>query len=163
MLQYFLLLGIFLFSICVLIFFQSSPKKSIKVRNNVVCVVARLIFVLCLAVITGPLQRFSTYYHKLKKLEFYGTYFQTMLLLVTVFQLESTFRSQDIDVFVTTFWSCQKKGWIRKISLASTFITSQSGLQTIAIHILPNISESIANKTMKFGQLMEYNKRNIFL
>ena len=40
---------------------------------------------------------------------------------------------------------------------------SQSGLQTIAIHILPNISQSKGNQTMKFGQLIEYNKRNIFL
>ena len=31
------------------------------------------------------------------------------------------------------------------------------------IHILPNISQSKGNQTMKFGQLIEYNKRNIFL
>ena len=42
-------------------------------------------------------------------------------------------------------------------------MTSQPGLQTIAIHILPNISQSKGNQTMKFGQLIEYNKRNIFL
>ena len=40
-------------------------------------------------------------------------------------------------------------------------MTSQPGLQTVAIHILPNISQSKGNKTMKFGQLTEY-KRNIF-
>ena len=40
---------------------------------------------------------------------------------------------------------------------------SQPGLQTVAIHILPNISQSKGNQTMKFGQLIEYNKRNIFL
>ena len=40
---------------------------------------------------------------------------------------------------------------------------SQPGLQTIAIHILLNISQSKGNQTMKFGQLIEYNKRNIFL
>ena len=39
---------------------------------------------------------------------------------------------------------------------------SQPGLQTIAIHILPNISQSKGNQTMKFGQLIEYNKRDIF-
>ena len=45
-----------------------------------------------------------------------------------------------------SFWSCQK------------------GLDyTIAIHILPNISRSKGNQTMKFGQLMEYNMTNIFL
>ena len=40
---------------------------------------------------------------------------------------------------------------------------SQSGLQTIPIHILSNISQSKGNQTMKFGQLIEHNKRNIFL
>ena len=42
-------------------------------------------------------------------------------------------------------------------------MTSQTGLETIAIHILSNISQSKGNQTMKFGQLIEYNKRNIFL
>ena len=42
-------------------------------------------------------------------------------------------------------------------------MTSQPGLQTIAIHILPNISQSKGNQTMKLGQLIEYNKKNIFL
>ena len=42
-------------------------------------------------------------------------------------------------------------------------MTSQPGLQTIAIHILPNISQSKGNQTMKFGQLKEYNKRKIFI
>ena len=42
-------------------------------------------------------------------------------------------------------------------------MTSQPGLQTIPIHILPNISQSKGNQTMKFGQLIEHNKINIFL
>ena len=42
-------------------------------------------------------------------------------------------------------------------------MTSQPGKQTIAIHILPNISRSKDNKTVKFGQLIEYNMRKIFL
>ena len=42
-------------------------------------------------------------------------------------------------------------------------MTSQPGLQTITIHILLNISQSKSNQAMKFGQLLEYNKRNIFL
>ena len=41
-------------------------------------------------------------------------------------------------------------------------MTSQCGLQAIAIHISPNISQSKGNQTMKFGQLIKYNKRNIF-
>ena len=47
---------------------------------------------------------------------------------------------------------------IRNIRLTSKFMTSQTGLQTIAIHILPNISQSKGNQTMKFSQLREYNK-----
>ena len=42
-------------------------------------------------------------------------------------------------------------------------MTSQPGLETIAIHILPNISQSKDNQTIKFGQLIEYMKSNIFL
>ena len=34
--------------------------------------------------------------------------------------------------------------------------------QTIVIHILPNISRSKENQTMKFGQVIECNMRNIF-
>ena len=47
--------------------------------------------------------------------------------------------------------------------LISKFTTSQPGKQTIAIHILPDISRSKGNQAMKFGQLIEYNTRNIFL
>ena len=42
-------------------------------------------------------------------------------------------------------------------------MTSQPGLQTIAIHILPNISQSKGNQAIKFGQLIERSKVNIFL
>ena len=42
-------------------------------------------------------------------------------------------------------------------------MTSQSGKQTIAIHILPYISRSKDNQTVRFGQLIEYNMRKIFL
>ena len=42
-------------------------------------------------------------------------------------------------------------------------MTSEPGLQTVTIHILPNIWQSKDNQTMKFGQLIEYNKTNIFL
>ena len=42
-------------------------------------------------------------------------------------------------------------------------MTSQPGYQTIAIHMLPNISISKGNQTIKFGQLIEYNLRNSFV
>ena len=52
---------------------------------------------------------------------------------------------------------------IRKISLLSQLVTLQLTAQTIAVHALPNISRSKGNQTMKSGQLIEYNMRNIFL
>ena len=42
-------------------------------------------------------------------------------------------------------------------------MTSQPGYQTTVILILPIISRSQGNQTMKFGQLMKYNMRQIFL
>ena len=40
---------------------------------------------------------------------------------------------------------------------------SKPGYQTIAIHILPNISRNKGNQPIKSGQLIEYNMRTIFL
>ena len=40
-------------------------------------------------------------------------------------------------------------------------MASQPGKQAIAIHILPNISGNKGNQTLKFGQLIKYNMRNI--
>ena len=79
-----------------------------------------------------------------------------------LFHLKSFFHAQVILVFVTTFWSCGKNSF-RKIRLISKFMTSQPGLQTILMHILRNISQSKGNQAMKFGQLTEHNKKNIFL
>ena len=42
-------------------------------------------------------------------------------------------------------------------------MTSQPGKQTIATHILPNISRNKGNPTMKFGRLIEYNMKKDFL
>ena len=50
----------------------------------------------------------------------------------------------------------EKSGLIRKM-------TSQSGKQTFAIHILLDISRSKNNQTMKLGQLIKYNMRKNFL
>ena len=80
-----------------------------------------------------------------------------------LFYLKSSFHSVDISVFVTTCWSCRENGLIRRVRLTSKFLASQPGLQTIVIHILLNISQSKGNQTMKFGQLIEYDKRNIFV
>ena len=56
-----------------------------------------------------------------------------------------------------------KMAWLNRLNLTSKFMTSQPGFQAIPILILPNISQSKGSQTIKFGQLTEYNKRNIFL
>ena len=57
----------------------------------------------------------------------------------------------------------QQNCLIRKIFLISNVITSQPSYQTIVIHILLKISRSKGNQTMKFGQLIEYNMKNMFI
>ena len=42
-------------------------------------------------------------------------------------------------------------------------MTSQAGKQTISVCILPKISRSKDNQTMKFGQIIEYNMKTNFL
>ena len=67
--------------------------------------------------------------------------------------LLSRYLSFYLDVLVE-----YQNGLIKKIMLIL-----KPGLQTIVIHILLNISRSKGNQTMKFGQLIECNMRNIFL
>ena len=45
----------------------------------------------------------------------------------------------------------------------SKFMRSQPGYQTIAMHILSDISRSKGNHKMKLGQLIEHNLRNFFV
>ena len=52
---------------------------------------------------------------------------------------------------------------MRKLKLVSKSMLSQTGLQIIVTHMLPNISGGKSNQTMKFTQLIEYNIRNKFL
>ena len=42
-------------------------------------------------------------------------------------------------------------------------MTSQPGYQAMVIHTLPNTSQSKSSQTLKYGQVMEHNKKNIFL
>ena len=65
--------------------------------------------------------------------------------------------------FCLDFLIMQQNNLIRKIRLISNFMTSQPGQQTIIIHVFTNILGSKGNQTMKFGNLIEYNMRNVFL
>ena len=42
-------------------------------------------------------------------------------------------------------------------------MASKLGKEIIAIHILPNILKTKGNQTMKFGELIECNRRTIFV
>ena len=55
-----------------------------------------------------------------------------------------------------------KTAWLKRLRLTK-FMTPQPGFQIIAILILPYNSQCTGSQTMKFGQLTESNKRNIFL
>ena len=65
--------------------------------------------------------------------------------------------------FCLDFSIMQKSDLIRMIRLSSKYMTPKPGKQTVAIHILPIISRSKGNQTMKFDQLIESNIRNIVL
>ena len=60
------------------------------------------------------------------------------------------------------FLAMYKNSLIRKIRLISKFMTSQPDYQTVTLHILLNMSQSKGSQKIKFGQVIEYNKRNIF-
>ena len=54
------------------------------------------------------------------------------------------------------------KGLIRKLMLISKFMISLTGQKIITMHTFPNFSKSKGSQTMKFGQIIELNMRNIF-
>ena len=78
-----------------------------------------------------------------------------------LFHLKGSSCSQDIR-FLSWIFGHVKKGLIRKVRLISRFTTLQSGYQTIAIHILTNISRRKGNQAIKFGQLKEHNMKHFF-
>ena len=65
--------------------------------------------------------------------------------------------------FCLDFLVMYRNGLIKKIRLISNSMASQTGSETIVMHILPNISRSKGNQTVKFSQLIECNMRNVFL
>ena len=65
--------------------------------------------------------------------------------------------------FCHDFLFMQKKWLDQKDKVNFKIHDITAWLTTIAIGIMPNISQSKGNQTMKLGQLKEYNKKNIFL
>ena len=74
-----------------------------------------------------------------------------------LFHLKNYFHPPGISIFVLIFFSCRESG------LISIFMASQPGYQTFTMHVLPNILRSKGHQVMEFCQLIECNKRNIFL
>ena len=80
-----------------------------------------------------------------------------------LFYLKSSFSSEDIEVFFFTFWSCLLHLFRKNDKVNFKFYEVTAWLSNIVRHILSNISRSKDNQTMKFGQLMEYKMRKVFL
>ena len=81
------------------------------------------------------------------------------MLFVSYWNLFSFLRYQHI---YPDSWVMWKNGFIRKLWLISKFVTSQAG-QQIVINILQSDSRDQGNRAMKFGHLITYSVRNIFL
>ena len=65
--------------------------------------------------------------------------------------------------FCLDFLVMYQNSLIKKICKVNFKFYDVTAWLTIVIHILLNISRSKGTQTMKFGQLIEYNMRNIFL
>ena len=76
--------------------------------------------------------------------------------------LKSSFRYQDIEIFILTCLIIVENSWIRKLRLVLKFMTSKIGEKIFTINILLNISRIKGKQTMAFAQLKEYNLRYIF-
>ena len=74
-----------------------------QIRNNVVCVAARLVFLFCLALSTGRCNAFQHNFVNSKKSEFYGPYFQTMLFLATIIYDRDLYDIWPIFYMIGTF------------------------------------------------------------
>ena len=88
---------------------------------------------------------------------------QKMIIHLQSQSPEKLFSLSSYLSFCLDFLVMKKNGLIRKARLISKFMASQPGSQTFLIHLLPNISRSKGNQTIKFCQLIECNKRNTFV
>ena len=61
-----------------------------------------------------------------------------------------------------SFFIMWESGLMRKLRIIPNFIWSHTGRQVLAIHVLPNISRSKVNQTMKLGRLTQYITPEIF-
>ena len=78
-----------------------------------------------------------------------------------LFHAKSSFCSFDIYVFVLMFWLGRKTAWWECQGVFQNLWRRRLDDKN-TIHLLSNISKSMGNQ-LKFGQLIKYNKINIFL
>ena len=84
--------------------------------------------------------------------------------LFKAFYIKAPFDLKTFKVLSWFFGPIDKKAWLEmSIWLISKFMTSQPGYEIITKHIFLNISRMKRYQTIKFGQLIDCNKRNIFL
>ena len=111
---FFLQLWIFLFSIFFSLFdlFSIIAKEANKIRNNLVCVAARLVFLFCCVLTTGRCNAFQHIFVNYKKPEFNFPYFQTMEFLLTMCKIylwESKWQIKRSHSGNTIYISVEKK------------------------------------------------------
>ena len=111
---FFLQLWIFLFSIFFSLFdlFSIIAKEANKIRNNLVCVAARLVFLFCCVLTTGRCNAFQHIFVNYKKPEFNFPYFQTMEFLLTMCKIylwESKWQIKRSHSVNTIYISVEKK------------------------------------------------------
>ena len=65
--------------------------------------------------------------------------------------------------FYLDFLVLWENDWIRKLRLISKFMALETSSQTTAIHISPNNPQNKGNEKIKFGQLIKYHVKIIFI
>ena len=70
-----------------------------------------------------------------------------------------------LTIFTLLSWlfGCVEIRLDKKAKINFKIMTSETEQQIITIHTLPNISRTKGNQSIKFGQLIKCNERNIFL
>ena len=91
-------------------------------------------------------------------------YFCLLLVCLFVFHKKIVILSffifcfNELPNFRNRILTNQKPELSVKMYVISKFMTSHPGKQTIVIHVLPNISRSKSNQTMKFAQIIDLQK-----
>ena len=78
------------------------------------------------------------------------------------FTLKALFFLKIFKFFVLTYWLCRKNCFIRKIKFLSKFVASQPVTSICNTHVAQFPMKYKGNQKIKFSQLLEYNRRNIF-